>query len=131
LQIENLSGTSVKGQNKQIEMWLAEMQQLKPRVYVEVDNGTPPDNLQTLKGRLEQNGYEVHLEKPSDVPNQEARILYYRDSDATEAEALLKQLPELGVLSSRDMPTKIKGTSDARPRHFDLRIGKNAFVEKH
>jgi hypothetical protein len=131
LQIENPSGTSLKGQNKRIEVWLAEMQQLKPRVYVEVDNGTPPDKLQTLKGQLEQNGYEVHLEKPSDVPNQEARILYYRDSDATEAEVLLKQLPELGVLSSRDMPTKIKGTSDARPRHFDLRIGKNTFVDKH
>ena len=94
MQIENLSGTSVKGQNKQIEVWLAEMQQLKPRVYVEVDNGTPPDNLQTLKGRLEQNGYEVHLEKPSDVPNQEARILYYRDSDATEAEALLNAVQQ-------------------------------------
>ena len=37
----------------------------------------------------------------------------------------------VGEALRKDLPTKIKGTSDARPRHFDLRIGKNAFVEKH
>jgi hypothetical protein len=131
LKIENLSGTPVKGRNKQIEVWLARAQQLRPRVYVEVDKDTPPDKLQLLKGRLEQNGYEVHLENPSDVPDQETRILYYRDSDEAEAQVLLSQLSGLGVSSARDAPTRIKGTSDARPRHFDLRIGKDTLVEKH
>ena len=128
LNIENLSGTSVKGQSKQIEVWLGAMQKPKPHVDVEVGKGTPTDKLQLLKGRLEQNGYEVQLKNPSDLPSQNTKILYYKDSDATEAQGLVKQLSGLGV-SSPDTPIKTKGPSDARPRHFDLRVGKDTLSE--
>ena len=127
LSLENLAGTAVKGAPEQIEIWLGEMAILKPRVYLEVEQGTPQATINKVKSALQSKGYDVpKVEEISGARSTESRVFYYKASDAKKANSLVQSLGEFGVNSSRDSATKIVGPADARPGHFDLRIGKSS-----
>jgi hypothetical protein len=128
LSLEDLSGTAVKGAPQQIEIWLGEIAVPTPRVYLEVEQGTPAANVAKLKSALEANGFAVpKVEQITGIPKREARVFYYKASDAQKADALVQSLPDLGIQTSRDSATKIAGPTNARPAHFDLRVSKDAF----
>ena len=128
LTLENLSGTPLKSAPQQIEIWLGQIPLLKPRVYLEVERGTAPEKIATLKSALEANGFTVPpVEQITGVRKHESRVFYYKASDAQKADALVQSLPDLGIQSSSDSATKITGPANARPGHFDLRISKDAF----
>ena len=128
LALENLSGTTVTGTPQQIEIWLGPISTLKPRVYLEVEQGTSTATVDKVKSALESKGFAVpKVEQVTGVRSGESRVFYYKTSDAQKADALAQALPELGIQNSRESATKITGPADAQPGHFDLRVGKDSF----
>jgi hypothetical protein len=126
LTLENLSGTAAKGAPQQIEIWLGEIPKPGARVYLQVEKGTSQATIEKVKSALEARGFTVpEVEQVPGIRSSESRVFYYKASDAQKADSLVQSLPELGINTSPDSATKITGP--ARPGHFDLRVGKEAF----
>jgi hypothetical protein len=129
LKDEYAEGYKTPKQQHQFEVWLAPVPRIAPRVNLEVQTGTPADRIEELKKALVAAGYEVSkTENVPRIPSRNARVFYYKKSDADEANSLVKALPDLGLLSSKETATLAKAPSDFRPRHYDLRVGKDTFA---
>ena len=109
-------------------MWLGPLPRITPRVILEVEPGTPPDRIEKLKKGLSDAGYEVKSEPATGIPSHDTRVIYYKKSDAEEANSLVKVLPELGLVTSRETATQAQPRTDFRPKHYDLRVGKDSFA---
>ena len=108
----------------QVEVWLAPIPQIAPRVYLDVDRTIKEkqsDKLERLKQILAQWGYETKIDSLSS--GGQTRLFYYKSSDAPEAGTLNTAILAMGIPLSRDLPSQIPGHSTFRPRHFDLRLG--------
>jgi hypothetical protein len=126
LRLDDLSETAVTGKNKQVEVWLAQKPMGKPRVNLKVQTGTSPGRVEGLKKALVEAGYEVSkIESVDVIPSHDARVIYYKKSDAEKANSLVKALPELGVTSFRETATEIKERPGGRPNQYDLNVGKD------
>jgi hypothetical protein len=133
LQLKDGSAEGYKVPKHQLEVWLAPVpRSVGPRISFEVQNGTPPDRVEALKKALAAAGYEVsQIEFLSGISSHDARVFYYKKSDAEEANSLVRTLAELGLRPSREMATLANPRPDFRPRHYDLRIGKDSFTSEH
>jgi hypothetical protein len=129
LKDEYAEGYKTPKQQHQFEVWLGPVPRIAPRVNLEVEPGTPPEKIEELTKALMAAGYEVpKTENVPGIPSRNARVFYYKKSDADEANSLVKALPDLGLLSSKETATLAKAPSDFRPRHYDLRVGKDSFT---
>lgn len=99
------------------------------RVYLELDRESLKKDLTKLKTLAAAQGYTFIIPKsPSDPDFKECRVQYYRPEDKPGADELMKAV-ESAVDSSfglkRKEPTLVKGIKGARPKHYDLRIGRD------
>ena len=103
------------------------------RVYLEVGDtylGYFPVDWKKIAGV---SGYTFILpKKASDTDYKECRVIYYRPEDKDGAEELLKQVKaniakdyELG----RQGTFLVQGIRGARPRHYDLRLGRGVIEQ--
>lgn len=127
LKDESAEGFKTKHQH-QFELWLAQLPPVRPRVHLEVESGASTGQIEQLRKKLAAAGYDVvRSEMVQGIPSQEARVFYYNKSDADEANALTKALPDLGLSSSPDTASLAREPADFSPRHYDLRVGKDSF----
>jgi nucleotide-binding universal stress UspA family protein len=127
-----LSDESTKGFKTkyphQVELWLAPLPRVRPRVHLQVESGSSTEQVEQLQQNLAAAGYDVvKSETVEGIPSQEASVLYYKQSDADEANSLTKALSDLGLLNSRDTASLAQEPADSGPRHYDLRVGKDSF----
>ena len=99
------------------------------RVYLELDRESLKKDLTKLKTLAAAQGYTFIIPKsPSDPDFKECRVQYYRPEDKPGADELMKAVEsavDSGFGLKRKEPTLVKGIKGARPKHYDLRIGRD------
>jgi hypothetical protein len=129
LRLKDEYAEGYKTSKHQLEVWLAPIPRIAPRVSLEVENGTPPARIDALKDALMAAGYEVsNPEFVSNIPSPDTRLFYYKKSDAQEANSLVKTLAGMGLTTTTETASQATPQADFRPRHYDLRITKNSFM---
>lgn len=99
------------------------------RVYLELDRESLKKDLTKLKSLAAAEGYTFIIPKSSSDPDfKECRVQYYRPEDKAGADALMSAVTEAvgsGFELKRKEPSLVKGIKGARPKHYDLRIGRD------
>jgi fluoride ion exporter CrcB/FEX len=98
------------------------------RAYLEVDRQTLNMEVSTWKKLPGLENYTfIRPKTASDPDDSECRVLYYYDGDAAGAQDLYDTIVgHLGdfKLGARQGVVKVPGIKGARPKHFDVRIGR-------
>lgn len=112
-QTRDAAAATVAGLNKALN--------IKPRVHLEVASGVDVSRLNSLKGKMAENGYELAGPEQAAVVEGAAKVIYYEAADEGEARWIAEKMTEAGVvnvgLEKREKPPGF------RPRHFDVQLG--------
>jgi len=131
LQVKNEYAEGYKASKHAFEIWLAPLPHVTPVVNLKVEAGTEPGQVEKLRKGLVDAGYQVPpptVKNDTTVPKQDVRVLYYKKSDADEANSLLKTVRGLGASTSKATATQANDPSASTPRRYDVQVTKESFT---